>query len=90
MTKARSMSQTDLGLLDEGQRSNFIRLRTMILLRWVAIGGQLIAITVAQQLYDLRLELGLCYLAVGVSVLLSDVDIVAPGWQGSAQLTPRS
>ncbi|MBR9837653.1 MAG: ActS/PrrB/RegB family redox-sensitive histidine kinase [Rhodobacteraceae bacterium] len=69
MTKARSMSQTDLGLLDEGQRSNFIRLRTMILLRWVAIGGQLIAITVAQQLYDLRLELGLCYLAVGVSVI---------------------
>ncbi|MGR3377551.1 sensor histidine kinase RegB [Salipiger abyssi] len=63
------MSQTDLGLLDEDQRSNFIRLRTMILLRWVAIGGQIIAISVAQQLYDLRLELGLCYLAVGVSII---------------------
>ncbi|MCR8549597.1 ActS/PrrB/RegB family redox-sensitive histidine kinase [Salipiger sp. P9] len=63
------MSQTDLGLLGEDQRGNFIRLRTMILLRWVAIGGQLIAILVAQQLYDLRLELGLCYLAVGVSII---------------------
>ena len=62
------MSQTDLGLLDEGQRSNFIRLRTMILLRWVAIAGQLIAISVARQLYDLQLDLGMCYLAVGIAV----------------------
>ncbi|WP_417740732.1 sensor histidine kinase RegB [Salipiger sp.] len=62
------MSEEDLGLLDEDQRGNFIRLRTMIVLRWVAIGGQLIAISVARQLYGLQLELGLCYLAVGVSV----------------------
>jgi len=63
------MSYTDFGILTEHKRSNWIRLRTMILLRWVAIGGQLAAITVAQWLYDLRLELGLCYLAVGVSVV---------------------
>ncbi|MBU2959654.1 ActS/PrrB/RegB family redox-sensitive histidine kinase [Citreicella sp. C3M06] len=63
------MSQPDLGLLEEGQRSNFIRLRTLIILRWVAIVGQLTAISVARQLYDLQLELGLCYLAVGVSVV---------------------
>lgn len=41
----------------------------MILLRWVAIVGQIIAITVAQRMYGLQLELGLCYLAVGVSVI---------------------
>ncbi|EIE50116.1 histidine kinase [Salipiger aestuarii] len=63
------MSQADLGLLEEGQRSNFIRLRTLIILRWVAIVGQLTAISVARELYDLQLELGLCYLAVGVSVV---------------------
>ncbi|WP_299619252.1 sensor histidine kinase RegB [uncultured Tateyamaria sp.] len=63
------MAQPDIGLLTGQQRSNWIRLRTMILLRWVAIVGQLIAITVAQRVYDLQLELGLCYLAVGVSVI---------------------
>ncbi len=50
------------------QRHNWIRLRTMILLRWVAIFGQIVAITVAQRMYHLQLELGLCYLAIGVSV----------------------
>ncbi|NRB03507.1 MAG: ActS/PrrB/RegB family redox-sensitive histidine kinase [Rhodobacteraceae bacterium] len=63
------MSQTEFGLLAGQQRSNWIRLRTMILLRWVAIVGQLVALTVAQQFYGIRLEIGLCYLAVGVSVI---------------------
>lgn len=47
----------------------------MILLRWFAIGGQLIAITVAQKFYGLQLELGLCYLAVGASVIANLVAI---------------
>ena len=63
------MAQSDFGLIAGQQRSNWIRLRTMILLRWVAIVGQLIALTVAQRMYGLQLELGLCYLAVGISVI---------------------
>ena len=63
------MAQTEFGFLSEHQRSNWIRLRTMILLRWFAIVGQLAALTVAQRMYNLQLELGLCYLAVGVSVI---------------------
>ncbi|MFW2542807.1 sensor histidine kinase RegB [Primorskyibacter sp. 2E107] len=63
------MANSEIGLTSEYQRSNWIRLRTMILLRWFAIIGQLTAITVAQKLYNLQLELGLCYLAVGVSVI---------------------
>lgn len=51
------------------ERSNWIRLRTLILLRWFAIMGQLTAITVAQRMYNLQLEIGLCYLAIGVSVI---------------------
>ena len=47
----------------------------MILLRWFAIAGQLTAITVAQHMYGLRLELGLCYLAVGASVIANLVAI---------------
>lgn len=63
------MAQSELGLIGEHQRSNWIRLRTMILLRWVAIVGQITAITVAQRVYNLQLEVGLCYLAVGVSIV---------------------
>jgi two-component system sensor histidine kinase RegB len=63
------MSQTNAGLFPGQARSNWIRLRTLILLRWVAIVGQLTAITVAQRMYHIELELGLCYLAVGVSVI---------------------
>ena len=63
------MADTTQDLFQGQERSNWIRLRTLILLRWVAIIGQLGAITVAQQMYHLRLEFGLCYLAIGVSVI---------------------
>ncbi|MGP6088623.1 sensor histidine kinase RegB [Antarctobacter jejuensis] len=63
------MAQSEFGLFTDEQRSNWIRLRTMILLRWFAIVGQITAITLAQRLYNLQLELGLCYLAVGVSIV---------------------
>ena len=63
------MAHPDLGLLSGQQRSSWIRLRTMIVLRWVAIVGQLTAITIAERMYSLQLELGLCYLAVGISVI---------------------
>ncbi len=57
------------GLLNEERRSNWVRLRTLIVLRWIAIGGQLSAILVARQWFDLDLDLGLCFLAVGTSVV---------------------
>ncbi len=55
--------------LGKGARANWIRLRTMSVLLWVAIAGQLTAITVAQRIFGLQLELGLCYFAIGVSVI---------------------
>ncbi len=63
------MTQATIRPISARTRANWIRLRTMILLRWVAIAGQLIAITVAQQIYGLQLQLGLCYLAIGISVI---------------------
>lgn len=63
------MTDSNLRVTFGENRGNWIRLRTLILLRWVAIVGQLSAIAVAQGYYDLQLELGLCYLAVGVSVI---------------------
>ena len=56
-------------------RANWIRLRSLILLRWFAIVGQLTAITVSQHFYGLQLDLGLCYLAVGASVIANLVAI---------------
>ncbi len=51
------------------QRTDWVRLRTLIVLRWMAIAGQLLAIVVADRLVGLQLPLGLCYLAVGASVI---------------------
>ena len=48
---------------------NQLRLRTLILLRWMAIAGQTAAISVAHFYFNLVLPLGLCYLAVGASVI---------------------
>ncbi len=47
----------------------WVRLRTLIVLRWLAIGGQLAAIFAAVQLYGLQLDLGLCLMVVGLSVI---------------------
>jgi len=50
-------------------RTDWVRLRTLITLRWIAIGGQFLAILVAHRLVGLQLPLGLCYLAVGASII---------------------
>jgi two-component system, sensor histidine kinase RegB len=61
--------------LIEQRRSNWVRLRTLIVLRWIAIGGQLAAIFVAQAAFDITLDVGLCYLAVGAAVIANLVAI---------------
>ena len=63
------MASANLSFLTGGTRRNWVRLRTLIVLRWMAICGQLAAITVADQLYGVDLPLGLCYLAVGASII---------------------
>src|SRR6056297_3769402 len=63
------MSDSSMELFKSPSRGSWIRLRTLILLRWWAIIGQVTALIVAQRLYNLNLEIGLCYLAVGVAVI---------------------
>ncbi|MBB94693.1 MAG: two-component sensor histidine kinase [Rhodobacteraceae bacterium] len=63
------MQQSGLHLRLGQQRGNWIRLRTLILLRWVAIVGQVTAITVAERTYHLTLDVGLCFVAVGIAVI---------------------
>lgn len=69
------MAFTETGLIDEEHRSNWVRLRTLIVLRWIAITGQLAAIAVALQLFNLNLDLGLCFLAVGAAIVANLIAI---------------
>ncbi len=63
------------GLLNEKRRSNWVRLRTLIVLRWIAITGQLTAILVAREIFDLDLNLGLCFMVIGFSVIANLIAI---------------
>lgn len=63
------MSDSQLGVLKGRERGNWVRLRTIILLRWGAVVGQLVALFVAQQAYGLQIEMALCLLVVSVSVM---------------------
>ncbi|MEI4233453.1 sensor histidine kinase RegB [Roseovarius sp. D22-M7] len=62
------MTDPDRGLYRMRVRGNWIRLRTLVLLRWWAIIGQASALMVADRVYGLDLEMGLCFLVIGVSV----------------------
>jgi len=55
-------------ILQERPRSNWVRLRTLVLLRWIAIGGQSAALLVAVQVFGLRLEVGFISIAIGASI----------------------
>ncbi len=59
----------DLEFLAARSGSTGMRLRTLILLRWMAIAGQIAAIAVADRYFGLILPLGLCYMAVGLSII---------------------
>jgi two-component system sensor histidine kinase RegB len=48
---------------------NWVRLRTLIVIRWVAIIGQVSAITVAMRLFNLQIDIGLCSAVIGASVI---------------------
>lgn len=64
-----------IGLLGPADRSQWIRLRTLIWLRWVAVAGQVIAISIAQFVLGFELNIGLCFLAVGTAVVANLVAI---------------
>jgi two-component system sensor histidine kinase RegB len=63
------MTQTEFGVFKGKERGNWIKLRTIILLRWVAIAGQISALVVAAQVLNLTIEYALCMLVVSISVV---------------------
>ena len=58
-------------------RSDWVRLRTLILLRWAAITGQVVTILVAAGIYDIDLKLAHCFLIVGAAVAANLVSMLA-------------
>lgn len=71
------MADTALDTFSSGARTDWIRLRTLIVLRWIVIAAQLIAITLAHRFFQIELELGLCYLAVGAAVIANLTSVFA-------------
>ncbi len=65
------MRQDGMNPLFSASGANSIRLRTLIHLRWLAIAGQLVAITVVSRGLGISIPLGLCYLAVGASIIVN-------------------
>lgn len=57
-----------LRLVQQDSRVDWVRLRTLLVLRWLAILGQTVAVVTAAFYLGLRVELGLCFLAIGASV----------------------
>ncbi len=69
------MLSPGFGLLPPDVTADRVRLRTLIVLRWLAIAGQLAAIVLGVQFYGLLLPMGLCLLVVGVSVIANLIAI---------------
>jgi len=62
------MSDDSLTPFGGEARGHWIRLRTLIVLRWIAIAGQLATVTIVEGFSHLDLPLGACLLAIGAGV----------------------
>ncbi len=69
------MTDISSGLLHENERRGLIRLRTLIILRWLAIIGQSVAVFIASYVLGLDIELGLCTAAIGAAVIINLIAV---------------
>ncbi len=63
------MAVSELEMFQDQQRSNWVRLRTLVTLRWFAISGQIIAVLCAIFIFGLKFEVGLVVMTIGASFL---------------------
>jgi two-component system sensor histidine kinase RegB len=74
------MSPNEIEMLRDTKRNNWVRLRTLVILRWFAIAGQMGAILVAYLHFDIRFDIGLAVMTVGASVVGNLIfTVVYPG-----------
>jgi len=70
------LNLSSFGHLLRESRTDWLRLRTLILLRWMAITGQIAAVFLAQYAFQVNLPQALCYSTIGVLVLANLVAVV--------------
>ncbi len=64
----------DFQMFHDQRRSNWVRLRTLVTLRWFAVVGQAVAIFVAVRTYGLQIEVAFAIMAIGISVLANVIS----------------
>ncbi|MBF9042743.1 ActS/PrrB/RegB family redox-sensitive histidine kinase [Rhodobacterales bacterium HKCCE4037] len=69
MAVTEPLNDPVLSLVQRESRVDWVRLRTLLVLRWLAILGQTVAVVFAAFYLGLRVELGLCVMAIGASVV---------------------
>ena len=79
------MTQTGIEYINQNARSNWIRLRTLAMVRWFAITGQVSALVVGQQYFGLQLALIPCAVVIGMSILTNVIAVVV--FPGSRRLS---
>ena len=63
------MQSSEFRMFNEEQRSNWVRLRTLVTLRWFAVAGQSAAVIVATQVYGLQIQVGFAALVITAAVV---------------------
>jgi two-component system sensor histidine kinase RegB len=71
VTHENLMNTKPINLFTNQVRSEWIRLRTLIFLRWMAVVGQIIALLIAHYLVKLDLPFGLCFGVIGISAIFN-------------------
>jgi two-component system, sensor histidine kinase RegB len=68
------MSMADFQSFQDQQRSNWVRLRTLVTLRWIAASGQAIAAIVAVNFYDVQIQVGYVTTVIAISVMANIIS----------------
>lgn len=69
------MAQINHDVFLNENRSNWVRLRTLVMLRWFAVAGQIGAVVVAHYGYGLQLHVGLITVVIGLLVLANVISL---------------
>ncbi|GGL54965.1 sensor histidine kinase RegB [Wenxinia marina] len=79
------MASAEDDIFRDHQRSNWLRLRTLLLLRWIAIAGQIAAVLVTVSVLHLDLATGPIAVTIGASIIANLLSTVL--FPGNRRLT---
>jgi len=65
------MIKKDLEIFVQSSRNGLVRLRTLIILRWLAVSGQIVAILIAKFGLNLQIDMSVCILVISASIIIN-------------------